>query len=178
MNRITLLLLICIASLLSSCRKDCPDKQYFTNIALANNTGYELDVKLFPKKEFQISDGFYRAGDIGGGSIHKEITIDDVDISMYSFKYVLFTSYDTTWTPNDLLAHVFDSIYLKVSDSTNTEIIILHDTAINFIVNPFQDQSVWNYKLIDSSMPDNYCENKAETHSYRFFIEKEHFLPY
>ena len=173
MRRLILLLLIGISILLVSCKKDCSDKQYFTNIALANNTGYDIDVRLFPKKEFLISDVFYTSGDIGGGGLHKEFTMDYEVISMYSFKYVLYTTDDTTWMPNDLLTHVFDSIYLKVSDSTNTEIIILPDTAINLLANPFQDQSVWSYKLLDSSTPNNDCENESETHSFRFYIEKE-----
>lgn len=173
MKRTALILLIFTIVISFSCKKDCPDKQYLTNIALANNTGYDIDVQLFPKMKFLISDVFFSSGDVGGGAYYKEFSMDGGFISMHSFKHVLYTSQDTTWRPNHLLTHVFDSIYLKVYDSTNTEILFFPDTVINVSKNPFQDQTIWSYKLIDSSTPDNDCENPSEIHSFRFYIEKE-----
>lgn len=161
--------------MLFSCKKECPDKQYYMDISFANNTGYEIEVELFPKTEYLQSDVFYRAAAIGGGYRYKKFSIDTAFTHEYSYKYGLYRTNDTLLNPTQLLAQIFDSIYLTIANPYNTEVVLLPDTALGMNVNPFSDSSVWTRKWIDSSTPDNDCENKSETKMCKFYFENQYF---
>jgi hypothetical protein len=144
------------------------------NIGFANNTESEINVKLFPKNEFLRGDGYYYNIGNDGGGYQTEFTMKVDSVSMYSFKYVLFSSKDTTSNPEVLLSYLFDSIYFSMNNSSNIKIVLTPDSSINMNVNPFIDTSVWTNKWIDSSTPDNDCENQSETKMFKFYIETEY----
>jgi hypothetical protein len=172
MNKIQLALIFVIL-LTISCRKDCREKSFWTNIALANNTQFEIDILLFPKDEYMIHDGMYRINAVGGGGGHTTFTIEPGSISMWSFKYVIYTTNDTLIKPSELLTLIFDSLHIEVEDSVNTKIKFNPDDAINYLKNPFTNDSIWTYKRINSDTPDSFCPNPGETKSNRLYIEQE-----
>lgn len=144
------------------------------NIGFANNTGYEMEVELFPKTAYLHGEVFYKGSAIGGGYKYKVFSVDTSSMPIYSFKYILYTTNDTLLNPNQLLTNIFDSIYIILSDSLNKKIVLLNDSSINMNVNPFTDSSVWTNKWIDSSTPNNDCENKSETKMCNFYFETEY----
>lgn len=175
MSRIALISL-CAVCILFSCKKNCPDKKYWMDIGFANNTEYEIKVELFPKSEYLHGDVFYNGNAIGGGYKYKVFSIDTAFIPIYSFKNILYTTDDTLLNPTQLLTQVFDSIYLTIDNSSNVKILFKPDYSVNMNVNPFIDLSVWTIKWIDSSTPDNDCENKSETKRCKFYFETEYFV--
>ncbi len=174
MNKV-ILLLITTLFLVTSCKVDldCPDKTYRLNIALGNNTEFEIDVLLFPKKAYQENESLYRMSDIGGGYHRTFFTIESKQPSMGSFRHVLYTTGDTTIDANQLLSLVFDSIKFDINDSINTQILFSLDTTINYSLNPYKCDSIWISNLLNSDQPTNDCENLGETISFRFYIEPE-----
>lgn len=174
MKRI-ILISLCTICILASCKKDCPDKQYWMSIAFANNTEYVIKVELFPKSEYLHGDVFYKGSAIGGGYKYKEFLIDTGFVPIYSFKNILYTTDDTLLNPTQLLAQVFDSIYLTIGNSSNVKILYSPDYSVNMNENPFKDSSVWTSKWINSSTPDNDCENESETKMCKFYFENHYF---
>ena len=172
MNKV-ILILITTLFFVTSCKVDCPDKTYRLNIALGNNTEFEIDVLLFPKKAYQENESFYRMSDIGGGYYRTYFTIESKQPSMGSFSHVLFTTVDTAIDANQLLSLVFDSIKFDINDSINTQILFSLDTTINYSLNPYKCDSIWVSQLLNSDHPNNDCENLGETKSFRFYIEPE-----
>ncbi|PJB58441.1 MAG: hypothetical protein CO098_08655 [Bacteroidetes bacterium CG_4_9_14_3_um_filter_41_19] len=144
------------------------------NIGFANNTGYKMKVELFPKTEYLQGEVFYKGSAFGGGYKYKEFSIETAFNPTNSFKYILYTTNDTLLNPNQLLANIFDSIYITLSDSLNIKIVLKPDTSINMNTNPFKDTSVWTNKWIYSSTPNSDCENKSETKMCKFYFETEY----
>ena len=172
MNKVQLIIIL-VVLLFASCRKDCREKSYWLNIGLANNTEFEINISLFPKQEYLINEGMYRTNAVGGGGGHTEFTIESDSVYIWSFKYVIYTTNDTSIRPSDLLTSVFDSINIIVTDSVFTKVNLSPDTAINYFENPFENDSIWKHKLINSDTPNNFCENPGETKAYRFYIEQD-----
>ncbi len=157
--------------LFTSCKVDCPDKTYRLNIAVGNNTEFEVDVLVFPKQAYIHGESLYSMSDIGGGYLHTYFSIESKQPSMGSFRHVLYTTGDTTIDANQLLSLVFDSIKFVINDSINTQISLSPDTTINYSLNPYKSDSAWRSQLLNSDQPNNDCENPGETISYRFYIE-------
>ena len=172
-NLIALLLFTC---LLFSCEKkiNCPGKQYYMYLAFGNNTEYEINVKLFPKIEYQLYEGEYYDPGIGGGISRTEFTMDVEEyLNIYSFDYNIYRTYDTAYKPVDLFSDIFDSVYFVIDDSLQSTLKIFPNKSININVNPFIDDSAWTIKRFDFSFYDNDCENESEIKMCKFYIKPE-----
>lgn len=162
-------------TIFASCKRvDCPDEKLFMSIAIANNTDYNINVTLYPKQEYIESDAFYKGSDYCGCFKTKKIIMEVDSTPMWSFDNILYYTKNFNLTPSELINQVFDSIYFELENSSNTIIKFLPDTSINYLYNPFENDTIWRYLLRNTDMPDNDCENKSDTKSYRFYLEKEY----
>jgi hypothetical protein len=158
--------------LIASCNKDCLEKSYELRINFANETGYTIDVSLFPKEEFLHGSVYYKPGSFGGGHSLKSFTLEYDSLHSWFDRNDLYYTHDTSSSPSELLSKVFDSIYIIVRDEYNTEIKLSHNYFINYNENPFINDTIWYYKKYQTSYPNNDCVNPVEIKDFTYFINQ------
>jgi len=177
MNKLLFALLITSTMIFSCTKKEkkvnCPDKKYYMHIALANNTDYTINVVLYPKQAYLDENGYFKACDYSGQRGSKNLNLEPKTTPMWSFDHVIYETTNVDLSPSDLTRQIFDSICFEVENEWNTKVSLLPDTSINYLHNPFEMDTLWNYLLQNTSMPDMDCENKSDTKSYRFYIEEK-----
>jgi hypothetical protein len=139
---------------------------------MTNNTESIIDVRLFPKDEFRKGD-LYKAGDFGGGYIESSFQLLPSENQYWLNQEVLFYTKDTSALPSTIIGNVFDSIKLIINDSLNTHVMFKPEGVDNYLVNPFTNDSLWLFEIVDSERPDNFCENPVRIKAYTFSIQED-----
>ncbi|MEZ5196926.1 MAG: hypothetical protein R2764_11120 [Bacteroidales bacterium] len=158
-----------------SCKDDvnCPDKSYQLWLSIYNRTGDDIEVTLYPKQEYLWNDFSYKPGPNTGAHKDRVFIIDYDSLESWSDRNRLYYSPDTSINPSELLSKVFDSITIKVNNENNTELKFFHDYSVNYLENPFTNDSIWYAEKYETHFPNNDCENKAEIKEYIYYFEQD-----
>ena len=159
--------------LFTSCPKTplCPPLRHELRISFYNQGFDELDVTLFPKKEYWGSDStIYKVASFFDGYQNTEHTLLQGN---WSSGEILYYTEDTAITPSALLSRVFDSILLEYSTVFyDTVILFTPDRVVNYEVNPFTTDSIWIFEEFTTNLQTMHCENEVLVKDYSFAINK------
>ncbi len=153
-------LLFAILLLITSCNEEI---RYETQINIENNTNYNIEVTLFPKSEY-VHGTLYKFSDIGGG-YNPIIFISNPNSENY-----LFITKNMDIEPYMIAQNIFDSIYVKLDNEVQTEIIFKLDTVVNYSENIFSPNSHWDFEKVEYDMQDMFNENPVVADCYTFVI--------
>jgi hypothetical protein len=158
--------------ILTSCKVDCPDKSYELWISIHNRTGNDIEVNLYPKQEYLWNNYSYKPCPNCGNHKDKNFVMEYDSLESWSDKNRLYLSLDTSIKPSELLSKVFDSIIIEVNNENATELKFFHEHSINYLENPFTNDSIWDYEKYEDHFPNNDCENKVEIKDYTYYFEQ------
>lgn len=138
-------------------------KFHKTQINIEYNTNYNIKVTLFPKSEY-VHGTLYKFSNIGDRFNPVIFIINS------NFENNFFITKNMDIEPYMIAQNIFDSIYVKLDNEIQTEIIFKLDTVVNYSENIFSPNSHWNFGKVKYDMQDMFNENPVITDCYTFVI--------
>jgi len=166
-----LIIILVVISVCTSC-KDKETVREELQILIQNRTDSSIHITLYPKAEYQ-SGKLYLQSDIGSGYNHSEYSLWSNNEGYYNWDEVLFVSGDLSIEPHILAAKVFDSIHISSSNKDSVIIKFTHENVTGYSENLFSENSMWEFRMYESTEPDMFNRNPVKSYCYAFLILKD-----